>query len=342
MNSSGSGADSSLDMSVVLVTTDTLDSIRRTIECLRRQSAANRLELVIVAPAQSRLTLAGFELGGLARALLVELENVVPIARANAAGVRAASAPVVALAEDHSYPDPGWAATLIQAHACACAAAGPVVRNANPATAVSWADFYIGYGPWSDPAPSGFVEFLPGHNSSYKRDVLLGYGARLEDLMEAETLMHWDLRARGHQLYLESAARTSHVNFSRWSSWLQAQFHNGRVFAGTRIAAMSGVRRIVYIVGSPLIPMVRFRRVLKEIRKPGRPKLALRYVLPTLSIGLICDGVGQLTGYVLGSGDSKQKLARFEFHRERHLSKRDRDAGGAQDNLEGSKGSKNL
>jgi hypothetical protein len=322
------GAVSTPAMSVVLVTTDIFDSIRRTVEFLRRQTARDRLELVIVAPARSRLALSGLGLDDFANTLLVELDDVVPIARANAAGVRAASAPVVALAEDHSFPDPGWAAALMQAHTRAYAAVGPVVRNANPATAVSWADFYIGYGPWSDPAPPGFVEFLPGHNSSYKRDILLGYAKRLEDLMEAETLLHWDLRARGHQLYLEPAARTSHVNFSRWSSWLQAQFHNGRVFAGTRIASMSAVRRVVYIVGAPLIPLVRFRRILNEIRKPGRPKLSFHRVLPTLLIGLICDGMGQLAGYAFGSGDSKQKLARFEFHRERHLSKRDRNLPG--------------
>ena len=46
------------------------------------------------------------------------------------------------------------------------------------------------------------VDYLPGHNSSYKRDVLLGYGDRLESMMESETVLHWDLRAKGHRLYL--------------------------------------------------------------------------------------------------------------------------------------------
>ena len=51
------------------------------------------------------------------------------------------------------------------------------MRNANPKSAISWANLLIEYGPWLDPAPAGKASHLPGHNSSYKRDVLLGYGS---------------------------------------------------------------------------------------------------------------------------------------------------------------------
>ena len=61
-----------------------------------------------------------------------------------------AHAPIVALAEDHCFPEPGWADALIRAHQGPWAVVGPVVRNANPATIVSWCDFVIGYGPWME------------------------------------------------------------------------------------------------------------------------------------------------------------------------------------------------
>ena len=41
---------------------------------------------------------------------------------------------------------------------------GPIVRNANPRTAVSWADYLLGYGPFADGTPGGEVDALPGHN----------------------------------------------------------------------------------------------------------------------------------------------------------------------------------
>ena len=106
---------------------------------------------------------------------VVPIDSAASVARANAAGIRAATSSVVALTEDHSFPDPEWAENLIKAHEQPWAAVGPAVRNANPATAVSWADFFIGYGPWAEPISAGTVDFLPGHNSSYKRAVLLEY-----------------------------------------------------------------------------------------------------------------------------------------------------------------------
>jgi Glycosyl transferase family 2 len=62
---------------------------------------------------------------------VVEVGTINSTARARATGVRHASAPVVALTEDHAYPAPGWAEALINAHKEGWAAVGPVMANAN-------------------------------------------------------------------------------------------------------------------------------------------------------------------------------------------------------------------
>src|SRR5207244_2412948 len=121
-------------------------------------------------------------------------------------GIRQAKAAIVALAEDHCFPDPQWAERLIASYQGPWTAVGPAVRNANPKTAVSCADLLIGYGPWLAPSSSREAEFLPGHNTSYKRAVLLEYGNRLDSMMQAETVLHWNLRSKGHRLFMESTA----------------------------------------------------------------------------------------------------------------------------------------
>ena len=310
-------------MSVVLATPDNYASIRETVSYLCKQTVVNQLELVIVTLSANSLQPDEAALKKFCTVVVVEVDDIMSIAAANAAGVRKATAPIVALAEDHSFPDPDWAEALIKAHRQEWAAVGPVVRNANPATAVSWADFLIGYGPWIDPTPAGTVEFLPGHNSSYKRSILLEFDTDLEAMMEAETVLHWELRKKGYKLYLEPAAKTSHVNFSLYSSWINAQYYCGRLFAGTRANTMSMLQRLLYVGGAPLIPFVRLARIFKAIHRPGRPHVKLLCVLPVLFLGLVLDGLGQMIGYACGIGDSKQKLANFEFHRRQHLSKRD-------------------
>ena len=311
------------EISVVIVTPDNFTTIRNTIKYLRNQTVKDLMEVVIVAPSADHLNMNNLELKDFLRTKVVELGNIEPIACGNAAGIRQATAPVVVLAEDHSYPDPGWAESLIKAHRKPWAAVGPVVKNANPDSAISWADLLIAFGPWLDPTPAGAVSYLLGHNCSYKRETLLEYGNKLESMLEAESVLHMDLRSRGFQIYLEPSAKISHMNFSLLSPWIYVQFLAGRVFAAARSRNWPFLKRILYTIGAPLIPVIRFCRTLLEMYKPGRLQnmrfsMKLRILL-ALILGLILDGMGQFVGYAIGAGDSKEKLSKYEFHRYRHV-----------------------
>jgi hypothetical protein len=314
-------------MSVVLATPDNFDTIRLTLQHLMRQTVRTSLELIIVAPSRAQLKVDEAELSefgsAFARIEIVEVGAIHSIGRANAAGIRRAAAPVVVLAEDHCFPDPQWAENLIRAHRGPWAAVGPAVRNANPGTAVSWADLFIGYGPWLWPATGREMEFLPGHNTSYKRDCLLAYGQELESMMEAETLLHWDMRRKGHRLWIEPSALVAHTNFSLWRSWVPIQYYNGRLFAGARARGMAAWRRLVFVAGSPLIPPLRLWRIWKGIES-GEQKRRFMLNLPALVIGLVLDGAGQLVGYAAGIGGSADDVARYEFHRFQHIRAEDR------------------
>jgi hypothetical protein len=305
-------------MSVIVITPDRYETVRKTMRHLRAQTVKDRLEIVLVVPTREEAEIDESELKEFCQYRILEVGEVTSIAGANAVGVRHAAAPIIALTEDHSFPDPDWAEALIRAHCQPYAAVGPVVRNANPNSIVSWADLLIGYGPWLDPAPAGTVDYLPGHNSSYKRAVLLEYGDELEAMLEAETILHWDLRAKGYQLYLEPAAKTAHANFGRLSSWMPVQFHWGRLFAANRAQRWPWRRRMFFAAGSPLIPLVRLGRVIRELWHPGRQRGLIFWVLPALLLGLCLDGLGQMMGYAFGAGNATQRLGRAEFHRELH------------------------
>jgi hypothetical protein len=310
-------------LSVILATRDDFSSVRETVVRLARQTIVQSIELVLVCPSREQLRLEEALVAGFAGVTVVEVGPVGTRGQANARGVREARAEVVALAEDHCFPDPEWAANLVRRHAEPWAAVGPAVRNANPNTMVSWADLLIGYGPWLEPVAAGDVPFLPGHNTSYKRRILLNYGERLETMMDAETILHWDLGAHGERLFLEPAARVAHTNFSRWRSWLPVQFLAGRSFAGARSTGMSLLARVVYVAGSPLIPLVRLVR-LGRVARRSRLRLRFAAALPALAIGLALDGLGQMTGYAFGAGESHRKLAPYEFRRVDHITTRDR------------------
>ena len=309
---------SSPEMSVVIVTPDRYETIRKTVQHLRAQTVNDRLELVIVAPSAGQLGLDDRELKDFFQFRVVEVGAINSIARAYAAGIRQASAPVVVLSEDHSFPETRWAEALIERHREPWAAVGPAVRNANPDGLISWADFLLGYGAWLDPAPAGEIDHLPGHNSSYKRAILLDYDPELEALLEAECVLHSDLMRRGYRFYLEEAAKTAHLNFGRVSPWIPYLVQAGRVFAAARARRWPLRRRMLYAGGAPLIPFVRLWRIRSDIRRPGRPAHLWPRVVPALLMGLTLDAVGQALGYAFGAGSAGQKLSSFEFHRDRH------------------------
>jgi glycosyltransferase involved in cell wall biosynthesis len=321
MMKSDSNAPGSPLISVILITPDSYQNLATTIRVLRAQTIRERIEIVIVAADADSLGLKREELQMFAGVQVVLLGKIRCIGASYAAGVRRATAPIVVFGEDHSFPRPDWAEKLIEAHQQPWAAVGPQVYNANPGTKVARADYLIAYGQWGPPVAAGEVEHLPGHNSSYKRAVLLQYGDDLDDMLEAESVLHWDLRRRGHHLYLETGARTSHMNFSRFSSWTITQFQAGLVFAAFRAhnERWPLSRRLFFAMAAPLIPFVRLRRIM---RSTGNLK-GKRNLLPILAFGLGLDGVGQMLGYALGRTLAVHRFTYFEFKRVRHVQKAD-------------------
>ena len=55
---------------------------------------------------------------------------------------------------------------------------------------------------------------------------------------------------------------------------------------------------------------------------------SLLRALPALSAALAVSAVGEAVGYALGEGDAAERVSRFEFRRDLHVTDRDRRAMG--------------
>jgi hypothetical protein len=311
-------------LSAIVVAPEGWAPVRNTVRHLAAQSIADKIEVVFVVPRGIPFA-TDVPLDGFAGTHVVEVDGMVGGASGYADGVRAATAPFVVLTEDHCYPEPGWAAALLGAYDERTAVVGPVVAHANRGGAIAWADYLLGYGPWLDPTPGGEVEYLPGHNSSYRRAALLAYEPELDRWLEAESVLHWDLRKKGWRLVLEPKARTHHFSFSRPSSWLTSTYLQSRAFAGRRTREAGLARRLFWVAACPLIPAVRLRRCVRDSRRSAAGPSLIR-TLPALAASLAVSALGEAVGYALGEGDAPQQVARYEFRRDLHVSERDRQA----------------
>ena len=313
-------------ISIILSAMGSFRVLESTIARLCVQTIRERMELILVGPPQAEPEWAAKLRGRFQGFRIVAAEPFVSIGQSNALGVEHARAAVVVFGEDHCFPEPDWAEALASAHEGPWAAVGPQVSNANPDSAVSRADFLIGYSPWASPCESGEREILPGHNSSYKKAVLLEYGDALADWLQAETVLHYDLTRRGKKLYLEGRARTAHVNFSRLSSWFKIQSMQGRVFAAGRRKDWGPAKRLLFAAASPLIPAVRLVRITRQYFSAPRSVLDYMRTLPHLTFGLALDGIGQFVGYAFGAGDTVDDIATLELQRIDHITEHDRRA----------------
>jgi len=256
---------------------------------------------------------------------IIETGSINYTGEAHAAGVRAASAPVVIYVEEHSYPEPGWAKALIKAHDGPWDAVGGAILNANPDSMVSWASMLTDFAPWIAPVSGGEVDRLPPHHTSYKKLVLEEYGSRLAPLLEAETVLITNLNKEGSGLYLEPGAVSRHVNVSTAKSYAKSEFHGGRLFGSGRARSHGWhTRRVAYAVAAPAILLVRLRRVVMQIWRCGRQRELIPKVLPPLLLGLVSHTVGEVTGYLFGEGRAAEGRRSIELNRFQHVAERDR------------------
>jgi hypothetical protein len=308
-------------LSVILIATNDYALIRDAVRNLALQRGVP-IELVIAGPRALEQSISAgdrADLAAVGRWQHVVVPDGTRFDDARAAGVRAAGAPIVAFTEDHSFPQPGWADALTAAINGGASVVGPVVENGNPRSMTSRANFLLEYGEWMPPGRRDGHAHLPGHNSAYRRDVLVALGERLTSMIEAESVLHWELARDGHRLTQEPRAVTRHVNFSRFWPSVALRYHLGRQFAARRAGSWSATRRAAYAAAFPLIALVRVARVAR-LGVASREIPAVALALPMVTLMVLVSSLGEAIGNVTRqAGASGAYLSDIEHDRHRFL-----------------------
>ena len=320
-------ADDTIVLSVVVVTAQTFRNVRRTVRHLRQQTIASQMELIIVAPDRAAVAdAAPHELSGFGRVEYVEVGPLIDVDREAARAVPVATAPLIAFIEDHAFAEPQWAEAMVTAHRGPWVAVASTMVNANPERALSWCNLLVSYASSVEPVVEGEREAIPGHNLSYKREALLPFGDTLRDRIVREGGLLSELRSRGGRFLIAERARVHHINPSTIPATVEIRWHAGRLYGARR--ASSGqwgfARRALYVALGPLIPVVRFSRVTRELFGDHTRDEIARRVKPAIFAGLIVDALGQMAGYALGAGQSLAVLTRYELDRMQHITRAER------------------
>lgn len=285
------------DLSVVLVNKFGLDRVRPILACLAEQSIACQLEVIVVSPFDPP----NEDPSPFASLRYVKCEAIGSLGPPRAAGVQACSAPFLVFAEDHCFPGPRWAASLLSRLREGWTGVGPLISNHNPSTWISRADWLLNYGCFSADGCSGSVRYIPPHNSAYSTAVLQALGPELPGLLQMDHHLQAHLLSSGGRLFLESSVKAAHVNLSRPLAHWTSQFHGNRIYGATRAEydRWPPYRRGIYAAAFTLIAAIRFSRACALLRRwRALP------VIPLLMIAATIAAVGEAWGYLFGSGSS--------------------------------------
>jgi hypothetical protein len=284
-------------LSVVLVSRTGIAESTPVLRQFRRQTIIDDIEVLWVAPrgCVSADDLDGF---GFPRARIIAVDRVENRGFAAAAGVRAASAPFVALAENHSFPAPENFEVLVGGWGERDAGIAPVITSANATTRRSLASLLLFYGEMAAPGHDGPRDALPYHNAVYRTAQLKAFGADLDEMLAEESRLHDALRAAGFELRQRPAARNWHINETRWRRVVGDPFVVARRYGAHRGQGWSLGRRALYVAAFPALAGLRLRQLLQRARAASDLDGRLLSLIPLLAFLALVSAVGEAMGYL--------------------------------------------
>jgi len=302
------------EISVVVAVGRLRERAGRCLASLAAQGLGERMEVLLVDCAPASAAVPGAEASWVRT--LQEAPGIT-FAHARAVAVAQARAPVVAFVEEHVRVRAGWAQALLDTYATgdwAGVGAVPFQGSAHPQAELL---HLASYGDWSPPVPQGDVEWLPGHNASFRTAVLRALGEDLERLLGCDLLLHQRLRRDGRRLVMAPGAEIDHLNEASVRELCRGLFLWYRCYAPLRATEerWSAARRAAYVLGAPLVPLWALRTWRRRLRRGGGPWLLrlLRW-LPSI-IALHGAGAwGQALGLAFGPGDAPVRFSDYELH----------------------------
>jgi glycosyltransferase involved in cell wall biosynthesis len=291
-------------LSIIIAATNGMPEIGWCLTALEKQKDVETIEVIVVEPGE----------GEAAQALqkqfpwirLISIERRLPIPEMRNLAFECSQGEIVAILEDHEVVSPGWCQGLLSAHQAfpqVAAVAGPI-ENGCTASLTDWAAFFCEYSTFMPPVSPGLTHIIPGNNVAYKRWAL--ESSLVEDRKSAfwETSLHPVLVQRGCQFRMEPDIVVSHQKHFGSIEYLQQRYHYSRYYASFITRQRSWLYKLVRSAACVILPVLLMYRILFCGFSKRRFMKELLLSLPLLVVFSTVWAVGEMTGYLFGTGHS--------------------------------------
>lgn len=237
---------------------------------------------------------------------LLSFDEPATVPELRAAGIFTATAPYVAVIEDHCNVTPAWSSAAIAAHKSGHAVVGGPIRNVMTRRVRDWAPFFCEYSSFIEPLSDGPARDVPGMNASYDRRAL----EAMADLLREgrwESDLHPRLHTRGLTFWCATEMTIDHAKDFGFREFASQRYHYSRSYAGMRNASL-GSKRWLYAAGSPALLPLAFMRVVRNVRSRPAVKPYFRKAAPLIAVYCAIWAFGEGVGYAFGGGRSILKV----------------------------------
>jgi hypothetical protein len=288
-------------LSVVVPSVNGWQDLEGCLAALEREGATQSLELLVPERCGDPVRAAVTARFGNVRLLPVPPSTSIPEMRARAFTV--ATAPTVAVIEDHVLVPPGWAHAILEARSTGARVIGGIVVNAATQRTVDWAAFFTEYSQLAVPLEPGPATWLTGNNIAYDRSLL-------EEFRELLETGHWEadlhdaFRARGIVLWCRPDLIAEHKKHYTVEEYLSQRFLYSRAYAGLRLRGRGGWPRLGYGLLALGLPPILFARIVSRVWRGGTHRGELLRSLPLLALFVSGWAIGEVAGAWFGAGDA--------------------------------------
>ncbi len=224
-------------------------------------------------------------------------------------GFRAASAPAVAVIEDHVIVPRGWARALCDAwrETPPPGVVGGSVANAATERLVDRAAFLCEYSHCVPPLPAGPARWLTGNNVVYSRDLLLRYAAEV-NAGKWENHLHDALRRDGVPLVCRPEICVAHKKHYTVGEYLSQRYLYARAYAGERVAGAPLLKRLAFGAAALALPPILLFRTASRVVTKRLGRADLLRALPLIALFVGSWSIGEAVGYWAGPDDAMAKV----------------------------------
>jgi glycosyltransferase involved in cell wall biosynthesis len=286
---------SRVKLSIIIPSYNSGKTIKKSLEALENQIGQEDFEVIVVDSS-------GFETAEIVAQqfpkvkLFIFSERKYPGDAINY-GISKARGGILALLGADCIADQDWVGEIVKAHQLEYPVIGGTVDNGNPESYVGWGYYFCEFSQWMP--QSSKRQMNDACCLSMKRWAFDRYGPFLEGTYCSDTVFNWKLRKDGYKPLFVPSIKISHINIDSLKGFLKHELIHGKSFAKVRVLEQkfSIWQRAVFILISPLLPILLFYRTVRRVFKN---RIYLKQFLcsfPLVFLGLSAWSFGEFLGY---------------------------------------------